>query len=125
MEYQRVKHIENIQIPVRALDESIAWYEQNLGFRLKGYGNKSLAFLQLNETNHVNLWQTDEDTTINFFKDGQAMPAFVMVTEHIERLYEDLNRTNTTIVAYSDEGFARGLKILDPNGNLLLVLQYK
>ncbi|PYI53090.1 VOC family protein [Paenibacillus flagellatus] len=125
MEYKRVKYIENIQIPVRNLEQSVSWYEQHLGFRLKGYGNDSLAFLQLNETSHINLWQTDDDTTINFSRNGELMPAFVMVTEHMDRLHEDLRKGEATIVRYSDEGFAKGLTFLDPNGNVLLVLEYK
>ncbi|WP_158606625.1 VOC family protein [Paenibacillus ginsengarvi] len=125
MEYQRVKYIENVQIPVGNLEQSIAWYEANLGWRLKGRGDERLAFLELNQNSYVNLWQTDEETNINFHIDGEPMPAFVMVTEHIDRLHEDLKRTGTEIVKFTDEGFAKGLKFKDPSGNTLLVLEYK
>jgi len=125
MDYQRVKCIENVQIPVRSLEDSIQWYEENLGFKLKGRGNSRLAFLQLNENDHINLWQTDDDTTINFTKDGEQMPAFVMVSENIELLHEDLKSRNIDIVSFTDEGFAKIVKFFDPNGNVLLVLEYK
>ncbi|MEF3302161.1 VOC family protein [Paenibacillus sp. GYB003] len=125
MDYQKIKYIENVQIPVSNLEQSIAWYETNLGWRLKGRGNERLAFMEINQHNFANLWQTDEETNVNFHIDGEPMPAFVMVTEHIDKLHEDLKKTGTAILQFSNEGFAKGLKFKDPNGNTMLVLEYQ
>lgn len=119
-----IKFIENIQIPVKDLEDSISWYEETLGFKLKGRGNSSLAFLQLNDKDYINLWQTDDNTTINFSRNGELMPAFVMVSENIDMLHTELIKKDANIVSFSDEGFAKVLKFFDPNGNVLLVLQY-
>ncbi|TMV50326.1 VOC family protein [Paenibacillus mesophilus] len=125
MMIQKIKQIENIQIPVKDLEESVNWYQNVLGFKEVGRENKDLAFLALESGNHINLWRTGDHSTINFTRNGEEMAAFVMVTEDIEHLKKELEHNDVDILWYSNEGFATGMKFKDPTGNLMLVLEYK
>lgn len=126
MRTPKIKQIENIQIPVKDLEESVNWYQNVLGFKEVGRGNKDLAFLALESGgNHINLWRTEDHSTINFTRNGEEMAAFIMVTEDIEHLKKELEQNNVEILWYNDEGFVKGMKFKDPTGNLMLVLEYK
>ena len=116
--------LEHMQIPVKNLNASIDWYVRNLGFQLQGKReDQHQAFLTLQEGPMLMLWETHDVTNANFTFNGATMPVLLYSTNHIHQLREHLKAIDTEITFYQDEGFGWVLKFIDPNGNMLGVIQ--
>jgi catechol 2,3-dioxygenase-like lactoylglutathione lyase family enzyme len=120
-----LEQLEHMQIPVRHLDDAIAWYTEHLGFRLEGKQERRLAFLHLASGPMLMLWETPDETTANFTISGRTMPVLLYRTSDIFALHDKLKRINAPISVFQDEGFGWVLKFTDPSGNLWGVIQHK
>ncbi|RNB83389.1 VOC family protein [Brevibacillus fluminis] len=114
----------HIQIPVKDLDQSVRWYQANLGFALKDHYGTS-AFLALPAGPLLMLWETEDDTSATFSVNGQEMPVLLFATDDIQSIYEQLNKSKAEITHFQQEGFGWVLKFFDPSRNLWGVIQEK
>ncbi|WP_342774734.1 sigma-70 family RNA polymerase sigma factor [Paenibacillus dokdonensis] len=118
----RLKSLFHMQIPVKDMEESIAWYNQNLGFALReNYGK--CAFLELPTGPLLMLWQTADDTSANFTVDGATMPVLLYATDDVHAMHDSLAKSGAVITHYKNEDFGWVLKFVDPNGNMWGVVQ--
>ncbi|MWV46363.1 VOC family protein [Paenibacillus sp. HJL G12] len=118
----RLKSLFHMQIPVKDMDASIAWYKENLGFTLREhYG--TCAFLELPTGPFLMLWQTADDTTANFTVDGASMPVLLYATDDVHSMRDSLERNGAVITFYKKESFGWVLKFVDPSGNMWGVVQ--
>ncbi|OPA73844.1 lactoylglutathione lyase [Paenibacillus selenitireducens] len=118
-----LEKLEHMQIPVRDLDESIAWYVQHLGFTSHEQSGQDHAFLTLPEGPMLMLWETQEDTHANFTYQGQTMPVLLYATSQIQALHDHLKNHNVEITFFQNEGFGWVLKFIDLNGNMWGVIE--
>ncbi|MBD2868259.1 VOC family protein [Paenibacillus arenilitoris] len=121
-----LEKLEHMQIPVKNLDESAAWYVENLGFTLQGKSDEHRhAFLTLPDGPMLMLWETKDATDANFTVNGQTMPVLLYNTKQIRKLHEKLTGLQADITFFQDEGFGWVLKFIDLNGNMWGVIQLK
>jgi len=112
----------HVQIPVKSLNEAIAWYCDHLGFSLQAEFDKS-AFLALSTGPTLMLWETADKTSSTFTVDSQPMPVCLYTTADIHSLHDHLQAQKVTITHYQNDGFGWVLKFFDPSGNMLGVIQ--
>ncbi|WP_020579607.1 VOC family protein [Actinopolymorpha alba] len=119
-----LREISHVQLPVANTADAVAWYCANLGFTCPNGYRTDLAILRLPSGPTLFLWQTDADTTANFDKNGEVMPAVGFETEDIGGLRSHLESIGAPITTWHvDPGAGTFLKFLDPWGNLLVVHQ--
>lgn len=118
-----VTALDHLQLPVRNLDEAIAWYSDVLGFRvLTNYG--SYAMLRLDPGLDLMVWEAAEFTPMQVAVDGAAKPVFFLKTERFDDLLALLERAQARIAGVEDLGFARFLKFHDPSDNFLGAIEF-
>ncbi|GAB6927916.1 hypothetical protein JCM10914A_18990 [Paenibacillus sp. JCM 10914] len=132
MGQQLFEALDHIQIPVLDVEESIQWYIKHLGFYLHGRPNhEDMAFLCIEREKDPDvrplflLWKTNDDTNMNFTKNGEHMPVLCFKTKHINALRDKLIEGNVEIANFSDEGWAYCMDFYDLNRNLINVTEYK
>lgn len=118
----RLKSLFHMQIPVKNLEDSVAWYKDILGFTLRE-NYDTCAFLELPSGPPLMLWQTTDDTTANFTVNGAAMPVLLYATDDIHTMAGLLEKNGAVIAHYKNEGFGWVLKFYDPNGNMWGIVQ--
>lgn len=119
-----LEKLEHMQIPVRNLDESVHWYTTQLGFTLQGKSEGKHAFLTLSEGPMLMLWETRDETQVNFTYNGEMMPVLLYKTSQIHKLHDQLRAKQVEITFYKNEGFGWVLKFIDMNGNVWGVIQF-
>lgn len=118
-----VTALDHVQLPVRSLDEAIAWYSDVLGFRvLTHYG--TYAMLRLDPGLDLMLWEAAEYVPMRVRMDGETKPALFLKTERFDELAAALRAAQTRIASVEDVGFARFLKFSDPSDNFLGAIEF-
>lgn len=132
MGQQLFESLDHIQIPVLDVEQSIEWYTKKLGFYLHGRpDHDDMAFLCIERETDPDvrplflLWETKDDTSMNFTKNGENMPVLCFRTKNINALRDKLIEGNVEIANFSDEGWAYCMDFYDLNGNLINVTEYK
>lgn len=120
----KLRDVSHVQLPVAGTAEAAAWYCENLGFSCSNGPRSDLAILALSSGPALFLWQTAADTTANFDKNGEVMPAIGFETDDIDGLRAHLESIGATITTWhTDPTVGTFLKFLDPWGNMLVVHQ--
>jgi catechol 2,3-dioxygenase-like lactoylglutathione lyase family enzyme len=120
----KLREVSHVQLPVASTTDAVTWYCDNLGFTCPGDYRTDLAVLVLPSGPTLFLWQTDVDTTANFDKNGEVMPAIGFETDDIDGMRAHLDSIGATITTWHvDPRAGTFLKFLDPWGNMLVVHQ--
>ncbi|GGG14877.1 VOC family protein [Paenibacillus abyssi] len=127
-----------VQLPVRNLKESVAFYTEQLGFVLENPGRdyEVNCFLRIHNGNGedgrgagpgLHLLQTEEQEfrPSHWIIDGEQVHALELHSKNIVALHEKLKANNVTVVAepYFMPPAGGYLKFLDPSGHLICVNQ--
>ncbi|MCQ6557410.1 VOC family protein [Paenibacillus mendelii] len=117
-----INRVSHVMVPVRELDESITWYEANLGFRLHWKRNDGkMAILTLPEGPHFFLWETEHDTYAHFnLRDG-IQPVIGIEAADIRKLLHTLRYNGVQLGEVRVErGEGMDFEFFDPSGNMLV-----
>lgn len=118
-----VTALDHLQLPVRDLDEAIAWYSDILGFQvLTNYGG--YAMLRLEPGLDLMLWEAAGHAPMQVTVNGETKPVFFLKTERFDDLAALLERERARIASIEDLGFARFLKFYDPSSNFLGAIEF-
>ncbi len=115
--------IDHVQLPVSDAREAVEWYVSRLGFEATDVLRDDLAVVRLPTGPTLFLWRTNDQTTANFTKDGEIMPAIGVSCHDIIRLRNTLEAAGASITYFSREGLYTFLKFLDPYGNMIVAHQ--
>ncbi|GGD67002.1 VOC family protein [Paenibacillus nasutitermitis] len=114
-----VKGVDHVQLPVNDLKRATDWYSGVLGLEVKSV-HKHAAWLKFAEGPFMMLHHSNKDTKVQWMSEVDfPMPAFMFITDRIVQLKEQLDKNNTFIRMYQDEGFGWVIKFVDPFGNEL------
>ena len=113
----------HVQIPVTDLTAAIKWYVDHLGFAETWPATDRHAFLGLPHGPFLMMWRTEDPERANFTIDGETFPVVLFGTRRIHDLRKNLMDAGVPITQFQDEGTHWILKFLDPDGNMLGVIQ--
>ncbi|MED2737615.1 VOC family protein [Bacillus toyonensis] len=115
--------IGELHLPANNIDETIEWYQNKLGFKLKmpkfkddlGY----VAVLTPAEGEAVLLLvETNDNTTANFLRDGRKYQTFALYCPDLEYTHKSLKNAGVEVTEiYSRGEGARYFIFTDPSGN--------
>lgn len=113
-----ISHIEHIGIAVKNLDESIAYYENVLGFKcyaveeVKEQKVKT-AFFMVGQTKLELLESTDPEGPIGKFieKKGEGVHHLAFATQNLEGALSEMEEKGVTLIDKTPRNGAEGLSI--------------
>jgi catechol 2,3-dioxygenase-like lactoylglutathione lyase family enzyme len=112
---QFVERIDAVFLPVKDLQESLTWYQNVFGFRLR-WSNERMAGLAIAPNCGFHLVQVSD------FKPIDTYTPFNFVVNDVEEVRDRLLR-NEVIVSDLRKGEPKRFDITDINGNMISVIQ--
>ncbi|MBW7457014.1 VOC family protein [Paenibacillus sepulcri] len=114
-----IQGVDHVQLPVSDLKKAIQWYSEVLGLEVKSV-HKHAAWLRFAKGPFLMLHHSNKETKVQWLSEEDfPMPAFMFITENMVQLKQQLDKNNTFIRMYQDEGFGWVIKFVDPFGNEL------
>ncbi|MFA9456852.1 VOC family protein [Halalkalibacter sp. AB-rgal2] len=114
-----------VYMPTTNMDESIRWYEEKLGFTLKGPkfrdGSSNVAVLMLPGGNTVVLLvEVDDQTIEDFTSNDKTVPTLALTCPDLQSTHHMLQERGvdvSEIIVRSED--AKYFIIKDPSGNVI------
>jgi methylmalonyl-CoA/ethylmalonyl-CoA epimerase len=114
-----IEGVDHVQVPVKDIGIGCKWYSEVLGLETITKLDHA-AWLKFNEGPLLMLHRSSKDTHVSWLsEDDFPMPGFMFITRDIKKLKEVLDKNDTIIRMYQDEGFGWVIKFVDPFGNEL------
>jgi methylmalonyl-CoA/ethylmalonyl-CoA epimerase len=119
VEERLIEGVDHVQVPVKDIEIGCNWYSEVLGLRIITKFDHA-AWLKFNEGPVLMLHRSSKETKVSWISEEDfPMPGFMFITKDIKRLKENLDKYDTIIRMYQDEGFGWVIKFVDPFGNEL------
>lgn len=108
------------RIPVLDLQESITWYTECLGFRLR-HSDEKLAVIELKSGPLLILVKADQDSKGHFTVNGQVEFSIGFTTSNINKLHTYLTNQHVKVDEIQEDNGHNYFHFFDPSGNKLQV----
>jgi len=126
MNERLIEGVDHVQLPVPDIDKAIQWYTEVLGLELISRHPNRLAWLKFGHGPILMLHYTSKEARVTWNADDDfPMPAFMFISQQLDKLRVRLKEAGATIRMDQDEGFGWVIKFVDPFGNELGVYQPK
>ncbi|MEF3302253.1 VOC family protein [Paenibacillus sp. GYB003] len=109
-----------LHIPVTNMDESLAWYERNLGAQITGKPHPDLGFLEFPHGPNVLLIGMNRPDRTAFYRGKELNQIGRFRSTRIEELRGKLSEAGADVTPLVREGHGDSFRFFDPNGNLFM-----
>jgi len=116
-----ISEIHYFRIPVINLEESIEWYTECLGLKLRRKKNEELAVIEIGDGPLLILVKADKDSRGHFIRDGNLEFSIGFASAQIHKLYEHLIKHEVKVDEMKEEEGHYYFHFYDPSGNKLQV----
>ncbi|QGQ96097.1 VOC family protein [Paenibacillus psychroresistens] len=113
-----IEEIHYFRIPVSELEDSVRWYTECLGFKLRRM-TEELAVVELNAGPLLILVKADSDSRGHFTRNGEFEFAVGFTSPNIQRLRESLIESGVEVDDMKEEDGHFFFHFFDPSGNKL------
>ncbi|WP_442600116.1 VOC family protein [Neobacillus sp. D3-1R] len=120
MEPTLINEMHYFRLPVIDLSESIQWYTNILGFKLR-HQNDSLAVLELTSGPLLVLVKADQESRGHFTINHQPEFSIGFTTSDINQLHENLTNQDVVVDEIQEDNGHLFFHFFDPTGNKLQV----
>ena len=115
-----VQGIDTVIVRVNDLEQSMAWYQDKLGFTTVWSDQQmKLVILDTRGAVSITLWQTDQK--IESHKDTASFPIFK--TPDVNSLYEHMKSQGVVVEPIIRDEYVAYFVFYDPDGNILEACQ--
>jgi len=116
-----INEVHYFRIPVNNLGESIRWYTECLGLKLRRKKENELAVMEIGEGPLLILVEADKDSRGHFIRDGCIEFSIGFTSPEIHKFYEHLITQKVSVDEMKEEEGHYFFHFYDPSGNKLQV----